>query len=104
MCLLTDVNTNHTLILQHVDGEDFTGGDYTVEFQTLRVSSSVSSTAEIPKINDSIPEFTKSFICVILRPRGEDGIVVEDPTTITVVIEDDDCEYDSRIHVHTLYF
>ena len=73
-----------------------------MEFQDLRMSSSVSSTAVIPIVDDSISERKESFICVILRPRGEDGIIAKDPSTITVVIEDDDCEYNYRIHVHTL--
>ena len=50
---------------------------------------------EIPILDDLISEPTESFICVILRPSGEDDIVVEDPNTITIVIEDDDCEYSS---------
>ena len=70
-----------------------------MEFQTLGASSSVSSTAEIPIVNDLISEPTKSFFCVILRPRGEDGIIVECLNTIIVVIEDDDCKY---ISVHCI--
>ena len=70
-----------------------------MEFQTLGAISSVSSMVEIPIVNNSKPECNESFICVILRPRGEDGIVVKDPNTITIVIEDDDCEYNYRIHV-----
>ena len=46
-------------------------------------------------MDDSLPECTESFICVILRPIGEIGIVSGDPDTITVVIEDDDGEYSS---------
>ena len=68
-----------------------------MEFQTLRVISSVSSTAEISIIDNLASEPSETFICVILRPRGMEGIVDEDPNTITIVIEDDDCEY---ISVH----
>ena len=71
------------------------GGIYTVEFQTLGSKRTVSSTAEIPILDNLISEPIESFICVILRPRGEDGIVVKDPNTITVIIEDDDCKYSS---------
>ena len=46
-------------------------------------------------MDDSLPECTESFICVILRPRGESCIGTRDPDTITVVIEDDDGEYSS---------
>ena len=74
-----------------------------MEFQTLGASSSVSSTAEIPIVNNSISEPAESFICVILRPRGEDGIVDEDPNTLTVVIEDDDREYMSQ-NQHSTHF
>ena len=66
-----------------------------MEFQTLSQNNTVSSMVEIPILNDLISEPPESFICVILRPRGEDGIVVEDPNTITIVIEDDDCKYSS---------
>ena len=71
-----------------------------MEFQTLGAISSVSSIVEIPIVNDSKSECNESFICVILRPRGESGIVVKDPNICTVIIEDDDCEYVYRIHVH----
>ena len=64
-----------------------------MEFQALGARSSVSSTAEIPILDNSLLEHTESFICVILRLRGEDGIVEEDPNTINIIIEDDDCEY-----------
>ena len=64
-----------------------------MEFQTLGKKRTVSSVVEVPIVNNSISEPTESFICIILRPRGADGIVVEDFNTITVVIEDDDCEY-----------
>ena len=64
-----------------------------MEFQTLCENKTVSSTAEIPIVKNFISEPTESFICVILRSRGEDGIVVKDPNTITIIIEDDDCEY-----------
>ena len=57
--------------------------------------STVSSIAEVPIIDNLISEPTESFICVILRSRGEDGIIVEYPNTIIVVIEDDDCKYSS---------
>ena len=50
---------------------------------------------EVPILDNLISEPTESFICVILRPRGEDGIVVEDPNPITIVVEDDDCKYSS---------
>ena len=68
-----------------------------MEFQTLVEIKTVSSTAKIPIVNDFIPEPTESFICVILRSRGPgvDGIVVENPNTIIVVIEDDYCKYSS---------
>ena len=46
-------------------------------------------------MDDSLPECTESFICVILRPSGESCIAIRDPDTITVVIEDDDGEYSS---------
>ena len=75
-----------------------------MEFQTLGVSSSVSSTAVIPIVDDLISEGKESFICVILRPKGVDGIIAKEPSTITIVIEDDDCEYKYKIHVlHTLF-
>ena len=74
-----------------------------MEFQTFFDNSTVSSTAEILIVNDWISEPTESFICVILRPRGEDGIVVEDPNTITFVIEDDDCEYEYSTILHLHY-
>ena len=64
-----------------------------MEFQTLNANNTVSSMVEIPILNNLISEPTESFICVILRPRGVDSIVVKDPNTITIVIEDDDCEY-----------
>ena len=66
-----------------------------MEFQTLGQNKTFSSTAEIPILNNFIPEPAESFICVIVRSRRVDGIVVEEPNTITIVIEDDDCEYSS---------
>ena len=48
---------------------------------------------EVPILDNLISEPTESFICVILGPRGEEGIVVEDPNTITIVVEDNDCKY-----------
>ena len=71
-----------------------------MEFQTLSQNNTVSSMVEIPILNDLISESTESFICVILRPRRMDGIIVEDLNTIIVVIEDDDCEY-SSVHCIT---
>ena len=53
-------------------------------------------------MNDSLPECTESFICMILRPKGESGIVGGDTNTITVVIEDDDGEYSSFHSIHDL--
>ena len=53
-------------------------------------------------MNDSLPECTESFICVILRPSGESCIAIRDPDTITVVIEDDDGEYSSLHNIHVL--
>ena len=66
-----------------------------MEFQALNQNNTVSSMVKIPIVDDFISEPTESFICVILSPRGEDGIVVKDPNTITIVIEDDHCEYSS---------
>ena len=75
-----------------------------MRFQALGRKRTDSSMVEVPIADDIISEPTESFICVILRPRGEDGIVVGDPNTLTVIIEDDDCEYVYRIHVHTLAY
>ena len=76
----------------HVDGDDFTGGLYTVQFQAIGEDNSLSSVAEIPIHNDIIPESTEYFTCVILRPK-EHGLVVDCPNTINIEIEDDDGEY-----------
>ena len=52
-----------------------------MEFQFGGRSGIFFSTAKILIVNDLISEPTESFICVILRPRGVDGIIVEYPNT-----------------------
>ena len=75
-----------------------------MEFQTLSQNNTVSSTAKIPIVDDLVSEPTESFICVILRSREVDGIIVEDPNTITIVIEDDDCEYSNCFQIPCTYY
>ena len=88
----------------HVDGDDFTGGLYTVQFGNLGASTTISSMVEIPMHDDITQESTEHFTCVILRPR-EDGIIADCSNTIDIKIEDDDGEYCNTVSVIAgLYF
>ena len=79
-----------------VDAEDFAGGVYTVNFTNTSSNSltSASSVAEIAIVDDDVSETTESFFCVLLRQSrtSDDGVVAEDPDTISVAIEDNDRE------------
>ena len=89
--IIHSFNTDHTFLM-NVDGGDFTGGLYTVQFNQIGRQNTHSSFAEIPILDDFIHESTEYFTCVILRPR-EDGLIVDCPNTIDIKIEDDDGEY-----------
>ena len=52
-------------------------------------------------INDTMAEFTESFVCVVSTPDGEDrhGIVAVDPNNVTISIEDNDGEWVCQVGV-----
>ena len=76
-------------------GEDFVATPYTVMFSDFNSQQSLSTSADVVIINDTMAEFTESFKCVISAPDGEDtrGIVIADPNTVTIAIEDNDGEW-----------
>jgi hypothetical protein len=77
---------------QATAGEDFVATPYTVMFSDFNSQQSLSSSADVVIINDTMAEFTESFKCVISAPDGEDtrGIVIADPNTVTIAIQDND--------------
>ena len=76
-------------------GEDFVATPYNVTFSDLNSQQSLSTSADVVIINDTMAEFTESFRCVISAPDGEDtrGIVIADPNTVTIAIQDNDGEW-----------
>ena len=96
--LFHSFNANHSFLNACIDGYDFTGGLYTVQFQAIGDHNTLSSMVEIPIRNDFIPESTECFTCVILKPR-ENGLVLDCLNTINIEIEDDDGEYCRAITV-----
>ena len=76
-------------------GEDFVATPYIVMFSDFNSQQSLSSSADVVIINDTMAEFTESFKCVISAPDGEDtrGIVIADPNTVTIAIQDNDGEW-----------
>ena len=75
-------------------GEDFVETPYNVTFSDFNSQQSLSTSADVVIINDTMAEFAESFRCVISAPDGEDtrGIVIADPNTVTIAIEDNDGE------------
>ena len=76
-----------------LDGTDFISKVYSVTFDNTGFEETVSTVEPIFILDDKISEATESFTCVIFRPHGVDGIVVEDPNTISFAILDDDGMY-----------
>ena len=89
-----------SLILFCTDGTDFISKVHTVTFDAVGTLNSTSSQACVTILDDRISEATESFICVILRPRGLDGIVVEDPITLSFAICDDDRTYYVYVYIY----
>ena len=86
----------HLQSFNSVDGKDFAGGVYTVNFTNTSSNSltSTSSVADIAIVDDGVSESTESFFCVLLRQSrtSDNGVIAEDPDTISVAIEDNDSE------------
>ena len=82
-------------------GADFNGTPYIVQFSDFNSAQSLSSVAEVEIINDTMAEFTESFVCVVSTPDGEDrrGIVAVDPNNVTISIEDNGGEWVCQVGV-----
>ena len=82
-------------------GADFKGTPYFVLFSDFNSAQSLSSVAEVEIINDTMAEFTESFVCVVSTPDGEytRGIVAVDPNNATISIEDNDGEWVCQVGV-----
>ena len=77
----------------HVDRVDFTRGLYIhCTISSIGGHNTLSSVAEIPILNDFIPECTECFTCVVLRTK-EDGLVLDCLNTIIVETENNDGDY-----------
>ena len=81
-------------------------GNLQASFTDLNSHNTTSSEMTLGIVDDSISEPTETFICIILRPLRDIGIVVSDPDTITMTINDDDGEIHTQgnmqhRHMHT---
>ena len=71
------------------DGADFISMVHTVTFNTNGTQGT-----SISILDDKITEATESFLCIIFpRSHGLNGVVVENPDTISFAILDDDSKY-----------
>jgi hypothetical protein len=75
-------------------GEDFTAQNvYNVIFKTTGISKTTSTVDSIAILDNRISECTESFSCVITTPQGLNGVVVENPNTLSLSILDDDLTF-----------
>ena len=84
------------------DGQDYTGGDYSVFFP----AGSTKENFSIPIIDDDIFESDESFFLtlVIPQPAQNVGVMRGDPFVATVTIIDDDGECSVLSFPHTYTF
>ena len=83
-----------------IPNADFIVQDHMVRFTDVGGQNTVSSSITIKIVDDRLSESTESFICIILKPfLSNNGITVQNPDTITISIEDNDCELVEQIYV-----